>query len=337
MTARPVFYGPLLYFRTVPALDQLNPTQLEAIAQNTEEELFSKGSYLIRPGEPADAFFIVVDGDVFVRGGGGREYRVGPGGTIGFLDLLARSAHDLEARAEGDTLALKLDWDVQLEIYERNPPILVQYLRYLATRLLEILEIEGGERRPLGERDRGAPSPGIGALDEPWEGELGSSGKRSDAVPPGEIEGVPDGQRPGHSHSLDLVERIRALHRCPSLPQRSMDALAELARHVREVSGSAGTRLWSVGDPSSDFLLVHSGRLARYGPRGLLGATAGPGDMAGELEALAGLPRRWDLRTETTCVGLRIPVEPFLDVMEDHFDMGLEYASILARRLMASS
>ncbi|HSG46833.1 MAG TPA: cyclic nucleotide-binding domain-containing protein, partial [Longimicrobiales bacterium] len=49
---------------------------------------------------------------------------------------------------------------------------------------------------------------------------------------------------------LDRVARLRALHRAPAFPSASMDALSEMASHMKEVRLEAGEALWEVGTPA---------------------------------------------------------------------------------------
>jgi CRP-like cAMP-binding protein len=305
--AQPLFFGPLLYFRTVPALEGLSSALLGAIAQHAEEVFFPAGSPLLEPDRPREAFFVIVEGKVSIRERGGREELLGPGEAVDFLHLLARSEEALDARAVWDTVALRVDWDAHMDACERHFPILEMHMGFLAQRCLE-------ERM----RIRGA-LPGLKAS----------------------VGTTPDGESPVRRQigtptpiPLNLVKRLAALHRSEAFPSSSMDALAELTRHLEEVRHPPGSTFWAEGDPSGFFLLVASGELSLEAEKGGWRETLGPGDVAGQLEALAGLVREGSLRSEVPTVTLRVDVEPFLDIMEDHFNMAVEVTAGLARRLM---
>jgi len=308
MAPRSLFFGPLLYFRSVPALERLPSSLLGTIAQNAEEMFFPAGSPLLPPERSREAFFVIVEGKVSVREPGGREEVLGPGQALGFLRLLARSQESVDARAIWDTVALRVDWDAHLDVCERFFPILETHMGFLARRCLE-------ERRRIREA---IPSPGFATprtdlLREPLGGE---ASLRKTAPTP-----------------LNLVHRLAALHRCKAFPSASMDALAELARHLEEVRLGTGEAHWSPGDPAGFFLLVVSGTLIEEGPGGAWREDRGAGAVAGRLEALAGLPREAFLRAREPTLSLRVALEPLLDILEDHFTMAVEFTAELAREL----
>ncbi len=298
MPERTVFVGPLdriLHFRTMPALDRLTPTQLGTIAQHAQEQFFPRGNYLLRPEWPAEAFYLVIDGRVTVTRLGRSAQEAGPGDAVGFHHLLAQAARGIEARADADTLALRLDWEAQLDICEQHFPILLQYVRYLAERLL-------GEfrRRPTAQR-------------------LG----------PAEGRTLPPGQR-----RLNLVERLLALRGAPAFPSSSVDALSELARHVVELRYAAGEAAWRRDEPATWFLLIAGGAVSCSAGELARPFGGGPTTTLGMHETLATALRWYDAVADGPVVGLRIDLEPFLDVLEDHFEMAIEFTSLFAKDLL---
>ncbi|MFH1764119.1 MAG: Crp/Fnr family transcriptional regulator, partial [Gemmatimonadota bacterium] len=231
MKGQPIFFGPLLYFRTLPALERLSSAQLGAIAQHAEEEFFPAGSFLLQPQRPREAFFVIVEGKVTVRSPGGREETVGPGQAVGFLHLLARSNEELEARAIWDTVALRVDWDAHLDVCERSFPILEAHIGFLAQRCQEELDrIRNGGAEPPG-----LPGGPGGLEDQLEEGGLGALS-------------WPEKETPGEPSGLNLVQRLWALHRCRAFPSSNMDALTELSRHLVEVRLEPEREFWKIGE-----------------------------------------------------------------------------------------
>jgi CRP-like cAMP-binding protein len=290
-----LFVGPLdrvLFLRTLPILEGAAPQHLAAVAQHARERFFPKGNLLLRRGEPAEAAYLVVEGRVAMTRDG-RSESLGPGEAVGFLQLLARAEHEVEARAEEDTLVLALDWNAQLDVCEEHFPVLMHYIRYLCLRTLDEL--------------RGSPA---GALPDY----------------PTDLVGVP--LRP-----LNLVERILVLSRARAFSVTTLDALTELAHHVDEVRLRPGEPAWRTGDAADHFLLVASGIVRSHVPGGGR-FRSGPGLTVGMPEALRGEPRWYDAGAESAVAGLRIAVEPFVDILEDHFDMAVDFTSVLARRVM---
>lgn len=222
MTALPQFLGlldRLLYLRTLPALERLSPTLLAAIARHARERVFTRGTMLFEPAEPAESVYVVVDGRVMVeREGMGRE-TLGPGDGVGFLQLLARVDRGLVARALSDTLVLELDWDGLMEVCEQHFSVLHEYMGFLCTRLLH-------RTHRLLEGTR-----------------LGS--RRAETAP--------------RARPHDLVERVLLLGDGSAFSSSSVDALVELARHVSEVSVGPGHRFWCRDEPAEHFLLLTFG------------------------------------------------------------------------------
>ncbi len=291
-----LFVGPLdrvLFLRTLPAFDGLGPAHLAAVAQHANERTFPRGTPLLDPDGPAEAVFLVVEGEVSVTRPGGRSRSAGPGEAVGFVDLLARAERGVRARASIDTLALELDWDAQLDVCEEHFPVLAQYLRYLA--MMTIRELE---------RD------------------------------PSAIEEVTPADLPVHQRRpLNLVERILVLSHSRAFSTSSLDALAELAHHVTEVRFAAGEEIWRKDATAEDFLLVAAGAIrgTLSGKRQLRARAA---STVGMQEALRGGRRWYDAMAEATTVALRIEVEPLVDILEDHFDLAVDFMSTLARRLL---
>ena len=309
MDSLSLFFGPLLYFRTVPALDKLSAALLGAIAQHAEEEFFPTGSLLLRPDHPREAFYVIMEGRVSVREPDGKEEVLGPGQAVGFLPLLARSEEGLEAQAVWDTVALRVDWDAHLDACERHFPILETHMGFLAQ------QCRTEETRiRIAALAQGSPSSSVhsGPGETPGGGEM-------DVFSPA---------------PFNLVRRLEVLHRSMAFPSASMDALAELARHLEVIHHPDGEEYWAPGDPSGFFLLVASGTVSLEGPEEGWRQVLGPGDVAGRFEALAGLPREGALRAEGPAVTLRVGLEPLMDILEDHFTMAVEFTAGLAQELI---
>ncbi len=298
MSQTTLFVGPLdrvLYFRTVPAFERLTSTELAAIAQHAEEEIYPAGSMLFRVGEPADAIFLLIDGLVSVTQGDRAVRQLGPGEVVGFLELLARTGEDLEVRVERDTLALKLDWEAQLDVCEQHFGVLLGYIRYLSLRTI---------------RESAVPAP---------------NGGRGPVAPAMRQMGA-----------LHFVSRVLALQQCTVFPTGATDALSELARHVTRLDWNAGDTIWRAGDSADHFLSIVSGRARCAGGRDHAGqAERTQPDILGMHETLAGMARWFDVTAADDLTALKIETEPFLDILEDHFDLAIEFTSLMARGVLA--
>ncbi len=294
-----LFVGPLdrvLYFRTIPAFEHLSSTELAAIAQHANEEFYPAGRVLLERGEPADAVFLLIDGLVSLTRGDKPAKQLGAGEAVGFLELLARTGEEMYLRVERDTLALKLDWDAQLDVCEEHFGILLEYIRYLSRRKIE---------------ESATPAPS-------------DSSKTREPTP----------AEPGPRH---FVKRVLALQQCTAFPTEAMDALAELARHVKTVDWPAGGTIWQTGDSAHDFLAMLSGRARCAGTRdGSRTVYRTQPDTLGMHETLAGMPRYYDAVAADDVTALKIELEPFLDILEDHFDLAMEFTSLMARGVLGA-
>jgi CRP-like cAMP-binding protein len=156
-----------------------------------------------------------------------------------------------------------------------------------------------------------------------------------------ELERLPDGTwlarhepvvAPGRP--LNLVERILTLRQAKAFSTGSIDALAELARACSELRCSAGEPLWRCGDPSSFFLLVAAGTVTCTTADGRRLHQQGSALAVGLNEAVIGEPRWNDAVARSELVALRIDLGGFLDALEEHFDLAVDFLSVMARRLM---
>lgn len=152
---------------------------------------------------------------------------------------------------------------------------------------------------------------------------------------PVEPQNIPRSEWKAQSDDLDLVDRIFILRRAPLFARASLNALAELARAVFPVRFEPGVRLWSVGEPSRNVVLLVSGSV-RCTPANRPSFVAGAGWPLGALEAIGGMTRWYEPVTETPVVGLSGDVETLYDVLEDNFDMAMAYLSTMGRAWLRS-
>jgi CRP-like cAMP-binding protein len=292
-----LFVGPLdrvLLLRTLPMLQGLGPIQLAAIAQHAKETFLPRNTTLHLADGVNEAIHLIVDGQIEVRRDNGSPRQLGPGDAVGFTEMLSRSTPGLEVRASADTTTLELDWDAQLDVCEEHFPVVMQYLRYIATATVELLK-----RQP------------------------------AQAIHP-----IPVIEAQGFESPLNLIERTLVLSRSCAFSNGCLDALSELAHHVTEIRWSAGEQIWARNDPADYFLLLASGSVRCYPPYGSSFAYHA-GNVLGMYAALSEAPRWHDAVSEQRAIALKIDIEPFIDILEDHFDLALDFLSRLASDLMA--
>jgi len=284
----PLYVGPFIHLRTLPAFEGLTNDQLRDLAYEAQEVLVPRGSPLVRRGEPVSSMHLIVDGFVEAAHDGS----VGPGGVVGFLDVLASAPAAAESVAETDVVAFRLDTDALRDVCEQNFAVLGALLRNIASRALD--ERHALMRSIVGRSARAMPA----------------------------------------DHPLDRVGRIVALHRSPTFPSHSMDALAELAGHLDEVRMEVGETLWVPGQPADGFYLVCSGGIELGGGPWRAGDQLGPGAVPGIVATLAGRAYEYEAVASEPTVLLHMQAEPFMDVLEDHFEMAYELLGRMARHVL---
>jgi CRP-like cAMP-binding protein len=294
---RVLFVGPLdrvLLLRTLPMLEGLGPIQLAAIAQHAKERHFPRDSVLELGSGGSEAIHLVMDGELSAEGQEGTERTIQRGDAVGFIEMLSRAGPKIAYRARVDTTTLELDWDAQIDVCEEHFAVVMQYVRYVARLATDRLRTQPQSAR--------GPVPLIAA-------------QQFDA-------------------EMNLIERTLVLSRSEAFSSGCLDALAELAHHVKEVRWRKGERIWNEGDPAEYFLLVAAGTLNCASPQtGKFLCHAGA--PVGVHEAL-GEGKRWHTAVcKQDAVAMRIEVEPFIDILEDHFDLALDLLAALAGDVLA--
>ena len=231
--------GPLVHVGALPPFTGLSTEHLRAIAAECEEVVFGADSWLWRAGDPHAALYLVLDGHVRVLRGGA-EHRIGPGGVVGFPEMLAAGATAAAggALAEVEVVALRLGTDALRDVCERNMPVLEALLVYMADAVADRPEAH------LGLVSR-ASAPGPSPYDGP----------------------------------LDRVGRTVALHRVPEIFAAGMDPIVELAGRVGVLEAEPGLGLWTPGEAADRVWVVASGsvRLEEGSGERVAGAGSVPG------------------------------------------------------------
>ncbi len=132
---------------------------------------------------------------------------------------------------------------------------------------------------------------------------------------------------------LDLNERLLLLSRSGAFSTGCLDALSELSHHAEEIRLAKGREMWAVGQEADGFVIVASGAIRLDNQSGD-SAIYRAGTVAGMAESLSRNYRRFSATTLEPTVALRVQIESFMDILEDHFDLSLDVLSTLARRLL---
>jgi CRP-like cAMP-binding protein len=283
----------VIALRAFPGFSGLATDNLAILAECVEERICQSGEVIARRGQRVPAVYFVRRGRVDVLRHGVTQRSVGSGGAAGGLAALTRDPDGQDIVAAEGTELFVVRIEEMEDYFEECFPAMLAALRNLAAGVIEA-------RRRVPD-DAGYPGDG-GPL----------------------VQSVVD---------MDLVERIRFSRRLLAYGRGRIEALAELAREMKEVRLAAGTRLFTEGDAAGDAVLLVSGGVecvTAGGQRFVMG----PDSMIGGLDSLAGETRWYSATALTEVVALRSDTSNLLDVMEDHPELGIGMARVLARALL---
>jgi CRP-like cAMP-binding protein len=125
-----------------------------------------------------------------------------------------------------------------------------------------------------------------------------------------------------HEQPRTLVERLIELRAGP-FGYMNLDALVDLARHMREVRVPAGQLLWSVGDPSTHAFHVDYGKVRCTATDGR-SVDVGRGFTIGVLDVWGSEGRVYEAKAETDLIGFSVDFENFLSLLETHVEVGID-------------
>jgi CRP/FNR family cyclic AMP-dependent transcriptional regulator len=106
-----------------------------------DQRSYAAGETIIAEGKAATEMFIVKTGRVSVRVGEIEVDEVGPGGILGEMALLDRTARSAEAVAIEATNVLPIDERVFIILVQETPGFALDVLRVLAGRLRRMNEL----------------------------------------------------------------------------------------------------------------------------------------------------------------------------------------------------
>ncbi|PKN59401.1 MAG: hypothetical protein CVU56_00730 [Deltaproteobacteria bacterium HGW-Deltaproteobacteria-14] len=283
----------LLALRRSELFRDLPTRDLEVLAGLLREAVFRAGEVIQPADQPATTLHLIVEGAIELVRDEVVRRRVEAPFALGSLAVFAGRDGGTRATALTEVVALRIPADVIAEVVEDHFNVLDQLLRATARQLISEVRLLTGDRVVPGPADR----------------------------PPCRVF-----ERP-----LDLVERLIFLRRMPMFAPASLDSVAEISTHFRELRYPAGHELWREGERPVDILcLVHGA---------VRGTTAAhPGvvlyrdyAMLGALSVLGQAPHYQRCVTDTPVVVLAVAGGQILDALEDNFEMAMVLLGGLAR------
>ena len=92
----------------LPLFSRLEPRSLEAVSVLAREVAAPAGTVLMREGEAADSFYVIVSGTVHVERAGGVSRSLSDGGFLGEIALVKEGARTATATCATDCELLEL-------------------------------------------------------------------------------------------------------------------------------------------------------------------------------------------------------------------------------------
>jgi CRP-like cAMP-binding protein len=275
----------------------LPASDLALVVEYLRERTYAAGDVLLQEGEPVPTAHFIAEGTVLLRRGGRDVARAEAGTELGGLEMLARTESALTAVAETEVRCLELSTDSNAELLDDHFGIFHRVLQQNCRQIIALT-------RRLPDATTVLPPPRVAAAPE---------------------------------REMDLVERIFFLRQAPPFARSSINALAELSRAMTEVRFEPGTVLWSEGYSARGIFLVVGGRVSARSPRFGFEMQVGAGQPLGILEAFAQVPRWYEATIVEPTTALSGDVETFVDVLEDNFEMAMDYLAVIARWTLSLS
>lgn len=126
--------------RRVPMLARLEPSKLKLLAFTSERATYEDREELFRVGEPADAAYVILDGeaDVLAEAGAGEEVvavTLAKNQLFGELAVINNAPRSATMRARGRLETLRIASEAFLKLITENPEVALEVMRQLSQKL----------------------------------------------------------------------------------------------------------------------------------------------------------------------------------------------------------
>jgi hypothetical protein len=134
----------ILFLKRVPLFAALSPADLKQVAAIAEEEIFPDGEVLAYEGEPGDAMFLIVSGEVRIcREKDGQDIDVArrtSGEYVGEMAIINREPRNATLIASGDVRALCVDQKSFEGLMRERTEVSLFIIQVLSKRLKELMD-----------------------------------------------------------------------------------------------------------------------------------------------------------------------------------------------------
>ena len=118
--------------RGVPLFSEVSTEVLADLAALSTVERHAAGTTLYAVGEPADAFFLVIEGEVSSEDDRADPFLIGAGSEVGALAVLDERPRAFTVRTTTASLLLRIGGDDFLYLLEQHPRLARGVIRHLA-------------------------------------------------------------------------------------------------------------------------------------------------------------------------------------------------------------
>ncbi len=129
----------------VPAFVDLPEDQIAWFLSNSQEMNLKAGDVYSRQGDPADAMFVILEGQLQGRGELGGEtfvFNLGPGDVTGVLPFSRMKQFTVNGRAETDSRALRFPASLFPELVQKMPELTKRLVGLMSDRIREATRLE---------------------------------------------------------------------------------------------------------------------------------------------------------------------------------------------------
>ncbi|HUJ62921.1 MAG TPA: cyclic nucleotide-binding domain-containing protein [Kofleriaceae bacterium] len=140
-----------------PLFAGLSHEALEALVSQLQLVQLATSDVLFREGDPSDALYVVVEGEVSVQAEGPPRVemaRLGPGAFIGEVALMTDQPRSATVTALGDAELLRIDRPTLSSVLASHGEVLAAVLRFVRERLVDRWTRTSPLFRPFGDEDR---------------------------------------------------------------------------------------------------------------------------------------------------------------------------------------
>jgi CRP-like cAMP-binding protein len=119
----------------IPLFAGLSKRHLNKIAALAKTRRYARFTPIVRAGDRADNFYVILDGEALVKPPGKRSVRLKAGDSFGEMALLDGAPRTATVEAQTEVLAMLLGRSAFLKVVAAEPKIALVLMRTLAERL----------------------------------------------------------------------------------------------------------------------------------------------------------------------------------------------------------